>query len=218
MGDLFPSDMGVKQGDPLSPLLFGLFIDMIEGFLAEKFPQIGVKLRDIILQVLLYADDLVILAESPQELQSLLNGLSEFCDVYSLTVNVKKSEMVVFNSRSCRPSVIKELNIQYKGAPLVAQPHFNYLGIVFSDGESVPSTAVPKNLMKAKQTAQMMLRKCYAMNVHNIHLQLTLFDALVKPVMNYGCEIWGPYLMAKKGVATGVEGPVEVWHLVLELQ
>jgi sorting nexin-29 len=73
LGEDFSSDTGVKQGDALSPLLFGLFIDRIEGFINGLDTEVGVWLKDMLLRVLLYADDVVLLAESLQGLQQLLH-------------------------------------------------------------------------------------------------------------------------------------------------
>jgi hypothetical protein len=65
LGNTFPAELGVKQGDPLSPLLFGLFIDRIENYMRQCCPNQGVSRDGLsILQLLLYADDLVLLAES----------------------------------------------------------------------------------------------------------------------------------------------------------
>ena len=100
MVECFESDIGLKQGDPLSPLLFGLFIDRLEKLFDGMLgPESGVKLKDIWLKVLLYADDLVLLAETPQELQAMMDKLSLFCQHNGMTVNIKKSECLVFNKR-----------------------------------------------------------------------------------------------------------------------
>jgi hypothetical protein len=101
-GPSVDSSSGVKQGDPLSPLLFGLFIDRVEAWLQERAPQCGVPLMGELLRVLLYADYLTLLASSPADLQALLDALQEFCVANSLHVNVAKSAVVVFGKRKPR--------------------------------------------------------------------------------------------------------------------
>ena len=135
LGPEFHANMGVKQGDPLSPLLFGLFIDRIESVFSNILPGVGIQMGNMLVQVLLYADDLVLLAESPAQLQSMLDVLQNFCACNSLTVNVKKSEVVVFNKHHHQPDA-GEVHLVYKGQPLVVSPHFVYLGFQF-DGKGL---------------------------------------------------------------------------------
>lgn len=212
VGIPFASEMGVKQGDPLSPLLFGLFIDRIEAFMRAKCPAIGVDMAGMIVQVLLYADDLVIMAESPAALQQLLACLSTFCHVCGMTVNVRKSEVVVFNvQHATRLQRSMAAGINFGGQALVLSEYFIYLGMLFPEGSSVADGLV-RNLDKAKKAAYVMFKRCYSMNMHNVHMLCHLFDALVVPIVSYGCELWGPYLLASKAVAEGKGGSVEVWH------
>jgi hypothetical protein len=56
LGQAIPSTCGVKQGDPLSPLLFGLFVDAFESWLRAKHPHVGVQMGQKLVQMLLYAD------------------------------------------------------------------------------------------------------------------------------------------------------------------
>jgi hypothetical protein len=92
LGPAFASTCGVRQGDPLSPLLFNIFLDRIEAWLAERAPQAGVPLleRATLLQLLLYADDMVLLAQDAGALQALLDAMHSFCRENGLTVNVRK--------------------------------------------------------------------------------------------------------------------------------
>ena len=76
----FLAHAGVKQGDNLSPLLFGLFIDQIENFFSEKCgEEEGIRIADNLCRVILYAADLALLSASPSGLQTLLKHLEEFC-------------------------------------------------------------------------------------------------------------------------------------------
>ena len=99
VGQPFDSTRGVKQGDPLSPLLFGIFIDRLEKWFEQRLPGCGVQIGEQLVRLLLYADDLALLAEKPVQLQQLLLVLHQFCTEFDLGVNVSKTEIVVFGKK-----------------------------------------------------------------------------------------------------------------------
>jgi hypothetical protein len=70
----FRSDIEVKQGCPLSPTLFGLYIDKLEEWLNSQGGD-GIHLGKFIIRLLLYADDLILIAKSPLGLQEHLCSL-----------------------------------------------------------------------------------------------------------------------------------------------
>jgi hypothetical protein len=57
----------VKQGCPLSPTLFGIYIDNLEDFL-EKTNCVIPTLNGIVISLLLYADDIFLMERSPHDL------------------------------------------------------------------------------------------------------------------------------------------------------
>ena len=68
----FPVTIGVKQGCPMSPCLFSLFFDRVSAYLQEHAPG-RTRLRcpyltALIICILLYADDVVLLASAPAQL------------------------------------------------------------------------------------------------------------------------------------------------------
>ncbi|MCO5592246.1 hypothetical protein L7F22_046244 [Adiantum nelumboides] len=78
LSDPLVNTIGVKQGCPLSPTLFGLYIDEIVSFIQSRGGE-GVELGDTTVHILLYADDIVLVSESAVLGLKALNGLL-FCD------------------------------------------------------------------------------------------------------------------------------------------
>lgn len=96
--DPIHSTIGVKQGCPLYRTLFGLYIDELEDFLLKSsLPSDGCYIHQVLISILLLADDVVLLASSPDSLQRLLDGLASFCDQRQLVVNLGKTRVMIFN-------------------------------------------------------------------------------------------------------------------------
>ncbi len=74
--DWFESNCGVKQGDTLSPTLFGIYVnDLVEDV---KDLNIGIELAEEQICILIYAEDIVIYAQTKQELQCTLDMIGEW--------------------------------------------------------------------------------------------------------------------------------------------
>jgi hypothetical protein len=195
LGATFNSTRGVKQGDPLSPLLFGLFIDRLEQWLSERVGDLGVQLGSDLLRLLLYADDLTLLASSAHDLQKLLECLQEFCDQYQMHVNVAKCAVVVFGRKAPAPARdFPQGGWTYDGQQVPRVQKFRYLGIEFHETQGVSACA--KALRLAGLRAMWgMLSRCSDMEVASIEVQVQLFDALVSPVLGFCSEVWAPTLL-----------------------
>ena len=96
--EYFDCPVGVKQGDCLSPTLFAIFINDLAREIKDS--NIGVILEEgLLINILLYADDIVLLAETEEDMQSLLFMVECWCKKWRLEVNLMKTNIMHFRSK-----------------------------------------------------------------------------------------------------------------------
>lgn len=130
LGRPVPIHRGVPQGGPLSPLLFILFMQSLSAAI-EPLQVGGAFLPGaVFVRVLLYADDLNLIAESPEALTALIRACEEWAasEDIQLTFNHSKSKLLVLAGP---PVPIDQLPpISLDGHDLEWAPSFKYLGSV----------------------------------------------------------------------------------------
>ena len=82
----------------MSRLLFSLCIDDLEMFLQDNI-ECSLNIDDIVLILLLFADDMAILAKTPEDLQTSLDLLHTYCTNWGLEVNTTNTKIMVFRKR-----------------------------------------------------------------------------------------------------------------------
>ena len=194
----FDCNTGVRQGENLSPILFALFLNDLTTYLSNRYDglvmlssivseQLSDEMTDVFLKlfVLLYADDTIILAESVDQLQKALNGMAQYCHDNKLNVNESKSKIIVFSKGKIR----KMPNFALNGVDLNVVFSYSYLGVAINYNGSF-KIAQKALYDKASRAMFELLSKCRKLRLP-IDISIKLFDSVVKPIMLYGCEIWG---------------------------
>ena len=95
--DWFQIEKGVRQGCILSPCLFNLYAEYIMRNAGLKEAQAGIKIAGRNINNLRYADDTTLMAESEEELKSLLMKVKEKSEKAGLKLNTQKTKINLFN-------------------------------------------------------------------------------------------------------------------------
>jgi hypothetical protein len=128
--------IGVRQGCPLSPVLFGIYIEKFAEQLDNMGAMYGPSIGDQLVHVLLYADDMVLLSKSRAGMRRLLQELELFRAQSKMSVNLAKTCIVVFEktTQARKSYAAKEWQgtkggWTFLGNDVPVVPSYQYLGL-----------------------------------------------------------------------------------------
>lgn len=181
--DLINSKIGVKQGDPASSILCLFFLNDILNNINRNIPGI-VNIDDIQVFLLLFADDAVVFTHDPNSLQSILNDIEHYCNMWNLKLNVSKTKVMIFeNGRHT------SYDFFLYNTRIEIVESFKYLGVyLFKNGNW--------------NRTQKYIAQHASYSLHNLFIvcnqlelpvsqMISLFDSIVLPTLNYAAEVWG---------------------------
>ena len=176
------SNLGLKQGCPLSPMLFNLYIDDVGNNSDELCDPIEFQNEKI--SHFLYADDLVVLSYTADGLQRSLHQLSRYAKSKHLTVSTKKSKIMIFNPSG---KFIKKTFI-IDGKILESVQSFCYLGF------EVKLSGTVKHAMnilhdKAKKALRPLICVLARFKIPP-KIAIRLFHTFISPIVLYNVENW----------------------------
>ena len=196
-GTPFDTHQGTKQGSELSPIIFGLFIEQLHYLLQHKVPGAGPRFQGVQVPDIMYADDVnLMVVDSPEQMQLVLDVLQLFCDLFAMRVNMSKTKLLIFRSGKALPPHLCNVTWTYQGKPLSISVQEKYLGVVMHESQDMCFAADHRGAVGSKSLHGMMVM--VAQNgLQRPDIICDLFDNLVRPVLSYGAHIWGPYMFTK---------------------
>ena len=186
----FDCTIGTRQGCMLSPFIFAMYLnEFVDVLKRENCRGIQVRGTNVTneVNVLLYADDMVLCADTVRDLQNAINKLEMYCKEWKMDVNMKKSKVIVFRNGG---PLKKGEQWYFNQEKIEIVSYYKYLGLIFST--SLKWNVAQNELAKQSNRAATNIRKLYnECGYIPPSILFKLFDQVILPILCYGSEVWG---------------------------
>jgi hypothetical protein len=195
MTDWFSVERGVAQGAVESPWVYANFIDGLAK--ALKARGLGVLTAGRRIPLLMYADDIVMLAATQRELELMNKIASRFARQHRFQFNGEKSGVMLFNVKPEAKAAARSAQWTLFGEKVEVKDSYVYLGTITpSDGMSW--TAHLKSAIdKARRRSADLLWVCRADRGMRSRTAITLWQSMVRPLLEYASELWSGQVPAE---------------------
>jgi hypothetical protein len=197
LSESISQNVGVHQGGPFSPVAFSIFInDILEGM-----QTLGTVVTDGMKSFigLLFADDMVLVAETVSQAQFQLDALGIWGTRWGMTFGVKSdgSKCAVLPIGSYTTQEVDAVQLMLHGHRLPVVSRYQYLGIpITSDCSTEPARA---EALARGTKALAKVRHLLANNTLPTMSRVLIFNNVVVNSAMYGVELWGGTRKACQG-------------------
>ena len=187
----FKTYAGVRQGQNDSPSVFSVFLNS----LAESIKQanLGITVGEVVISILLYAEDIVLLSDTEEQLQKMLNILNSWFAKWRIKVNHDKTQII-----HCRQRKVKQSEYVFKLGEHVLNKVSNYRYLGCTLNEHCDFLVTGNSLAEgASRALGKLLAKFYQNRGLGYDTYTKLYKACVTSIMDYCSGVWG-YTQSKE--------------------
>ncbi|KAE8658174.1 Zinc finger CCCH domain-containing protein 64 [Hibiscus syriacus] len=172
--EAFPVEIGLHQGSALSPYIFALIMDDIYCATPDGVPWF-----------MLFADDIVLVAESKTELNSRLSTWKTALEEKGLRINIEKTEYLCSNFSGNQND--EDVEICIEGHVLPSKDCFKYLGYMIrkDGGVDEVSHRIKAGWLKWRAATRVLCDKKVPLK-----LKGKFYRMAIRPALLYGSECW----------------------------
>ena len=173
-----PVNRGVRQGDTISPKLFTAALEDV--FRKLNWESRGIMVDGKPLNHLRFADDIVLFAHDVKSAAELLKELNEASTQVGLRINRAKTQAM--KNEQCAMETITLDN-----EAILFVDKYTYLGQMITHDHKIDD-----EIRRRRSAAWLSFKNIeYVLKkTKDIKLRAHLFNSMVLPVLNYGCEVW----------------------------
>ncbi|KAK3545104.1 hypothetical protein QTP70_000616 [Hemibagrus guttatus] len=143
----------------------------------------GVQFGDHRISLLIFADDVVLLAPSSLDLQHALGRFAAECEVAGMRVSTSKSEAIVLDRKKVA------CTLQVGGEVLPQVEEFKYLGVLFTS-EGRMDREIDRRIGAAAAVMRSMYRSVVVKKELSRKAKLSIYQSIYVPTLTYGHELW----------------------------
>ena len=162
----------------MSPCLFNFYAEYMRNAGLEEAPA-GIKIAGRNINNLRYADDTTLMAESEEELKSLLMKVTEESENFGLKLNIQKTKIMASGSITSR---------KIDGETVETVSKFIFLGFkITANGDC--SHEIKRRLLLGRKVMTNLDSILKSRDI-TLSTKVCLVKATVFLVVTYGCESW----------------------------
>ncbi len=177
----FLTTFGVKQGGCISPNLYKLYSEIIA--IVIRSLGFGIEYGKMKIDILMYADDVILMTSCLKEAQIMLNELSIISETHQIKFNASKTNVMVMDGDHnekvelylCKELITQTNTIKYLGTELESS-HQN-----------------KEHVIKRKKAVVIALNNLFNAGIINNQMHISsrvkLFKTYIKPLLSYGCDV-----------------------------
>lgn len=186
-------NIGIRQGDSLSPTLFNIVMDQVikEVYRVNARYRIGSRS----LKVLFYADDGVIIAENEDDLQRLVYKMKTVAEKFNMEILINKTQSMVISKDPIR------WKLTINNGIIQQVLRFNYLGVSVSSERNLIEEARTQ-AMKASRVSGYLRDIIWKNKMMSPQSKIKIYKTCVRPILTYPTETRAETSTAKRIMRT----------------
>ena len=172
--------IGVKQGGPMSCILFIIYLNVLAGML--KVLGNDSFLLDV--HAFMLMDDTVLLASTRERIIEKFTVLMKFCEKYGMVVNEVKTQMMVINRTAA-----DRYDFTVSGVAVKNTTSYIYLGSPFTENGKISDVIKLHAKSRSKDLNKFKIF-CKKNETMPFQFKKKVLDAAITSSLLYGCETW----------------------------